>query len=890
MEPSFKDYFDKLTGSLDAIHADIRGHTAMLDDLAQWRPDLEKRVDQLAVAVAELQQARPAPTEEGQSAAARAPPPPTPPAPLRDHVGTSKSAEGDALGSIDHGIDVIPRGLAPAFASVATPANGQFPLISPSITSPYAHASQLLAGIGQAHPSIGFPQFTGENPRLWKTLCEQYFHMFGIQERYWVPMASLNFTGAASVWLQSVQKKLSELDWESFSSLLCTRFGRDRHRLLIRQFYSLTQKTTVAEYIEQFELIISHLSAYSESIHPYYYLTRFVEGLRADIRAVVLVQRPPDLDTACALALLQEEVADGVAQERVRTPPARQNTTDWAGRGNASTPMVLPPPPPQGRPPTPTTATDWRAIDANRAEGTKLKALREYRRARGLCFKCGERWGQEHTRPTSVQLHVVEELLELFSIDSPDGPPTPRREEQHTETAMAISRHALTGSSAPKAIRLHAWLQGREVLVLVDSGSSTSFLDACLASSLSGVVHLRRPCRVKVADGGELCCVSHIPKCCWTTQGQEFTTDMKILPLGAYDAIVGMDWLEEHSPMNVDWRGKHMLITTPQGPAHLQGHSDGVAPCSEINGLQLYSLQRQGALSQVIQLCQITEGDEIYAPTPDNIQAVIDQFSDVFGEPTELPPRRACDHRIPLMPGAQLVNLRPYRQKPEHKDEIEKQVREMLKAGIIQRSHSPFSSPVILVKKKDGTWPLCVDYRHLNAMTIVGKYPVPVIEELLDELHGAQWFSKLDLRAGYHQIRLADGEEFKTAFQTHSGHFEFKVLSFGLAGGPATFIEAVTDTLQPLLRECVLSFFDDILVFSKTLEAHAEHLRQVFTLLRRDQWKVKLSKCAFGQQRISYLGHVISAEGVATDPSKIKDVVAWPTPTNVKEVRDSSWV
>ncbi|XP_020184713.1 uncharacterized protein [Aegilops tauschii subsp. strangulata] len=674
MEPSFKDYFDKLTGSLDAIHADIRGHTAKLDDLAQWRPDLEKRVDQLAVAVAELQQARPAPTAEGQSAVARAPPPPTPPAPLRDHVGTSKSAEGDALGSIDHGIDVIPRGLAPAFVSVATPANGE--------------------------------------------------------------------------------------------------------------------KTTVAEYIEQFELIISHLSAYSESIHPYYYLTRFVEGFCADIRAVVLVQRPPDLDTACALALLQEEVADGVARERVRTPPARQNTTDWAGRGNASMPMVLPPPPPQGRPPTPTTATDRRAIDANRAEGTKLKALREYRCARGLCFKCGERWGQEHTCPTSVQLHVVEELLELFSIDSLDGRPTPRREEQHTETTMAISRHALTGSSAPKAIRLHAWLQGREVLVLVDSGSSTSFLDAGLASSLSGVVHLRRPCRVKVADGGELCCVSHIPKCYWTTQGQEFTTDMKILPLGAYDAIVGMDWLEEHSPMNVDWRGKHMLITTPQGPAHLQGHSDGVAPCSEINGLQLYSLQRQGALSQVIQLCQITEGDEIYAPTPDNIQAVIDQFSDVFGEPTELPPRRACDHRIPLMPGAQPVDLRPYRHKPEHKDEKEKQVREMLKAGIIQCSHSPFSSPVILVKKKDGTWRLCVDYRHLNAMTIVGKYPVPVIEELLDELHGA----------GYHQIRLADGEEFKTAFQTHSGHFEFKVLSFGLAGGPTTFIEAVTDTLQPLLR------------------------------------------------------------------------------------------
>lgn len=200
MDPSFKDYFDKLNGSLEAIHADIRSHTTKLDDLGQWCPDLEWCVDQLSAAVAELQQARPAPTVEEQVTVATAPPP-TSIVPLSDHVGTSKDVGGNALRSIDHGIDVAPRGLAPAFVSVATPTNGQFSCPSPSITSSYAQASQLLAGIRQAHPSIGFPQFTGENPRLWKTLCEQYFHMFGIQEKFWVPMASLNFAGTASVWL-----------------------------------------------------------------------------------------------------------------------------------------------------------------------------------------------------------------------------------------------------------------------------------------------------------------------------------------------------------------------------------------------------------------------------------------------------------------------------------------------------------------------------------------------------------------------------------------------------------------------------------------------------------------------------------------------------------------
>ena len=218
----------------------------------------------------------------------------------------------------------------------------------------------------------------GENPRLWKTLCEQYFQMFEIHEKFWVPMASLNFSGSASVWLQSVQRKLTEFDWESFSNLLCTRFGRDRHQLLIRQFYSLSQKSTVADCIEQFELLISHLSAYSESIHPYYYLTRFVEGLGPDIRAVVLVQRPPDLDMACALALLQEEVADGAARKRAHPSAVRTTAPDWSHLNGAGVPMALPPPPPQGRPPTTLTVADWRAVEASRADGTKLKALREY--------------------------------------------------------------------------------------------------------------------------------------------------------------------------------------------------------------------------------------------------------------------------------------------------------------------------------------------------------------------------------------------------------------------------------------------------------------------------------------------------------------------------------
>jgi hypothetical protein len=151
-----------------------------------------------------------------------------------------------------------------------------------------------------------------------------------------------------------------------------------------------------------------------------------------------------------------------------------------------------------------------------------------------------------------------------------------------------------------------------------------------------------------------------------------------------------------------------------------------------------------------------------------------------------------------------------------------------------------------------------VDFRHLNAITLKTKYPVPLIDDFLDELGQASWFTSLDLTAGYHQIRLKPGEAYKTAFQTHTGHYEFRVMAFGLTSAPAIFQMAMNTTLAPLLRKCVLVFFDDILIYSKSYEEHVMHVKQVLELLARDQWKVKLSKCSFAQRKITYLGHVIS--------------------------------
>nr|KYP54676.1 Retrovirus-related Pol polyprotein from transposon 17.6 [Cajanus cajan] len=209
----------------------------------------------------------------------------------------------------------------------------------------------------------------------------------------------------------------------------------------------------------------------------------------------------------------------------------------------------------------------------------------------------------------------------------------------------------------------------------------------------------------------------------------------------------------------------------------------------------------------------------------------------------------------------------------------------MLKAGIIQPSKSLFSSPIILVKKKDGSWRVCTDYRALNAITIKDSFPMPTVDELIDELFGASFFSKLDLRSGYHQVLLKPGDRHKTAFRTHHGHFEWLVMPFGLTNAPATFQALMNVIFKDILRKFVLVFFDDILIYSSSWNDHLYHLEVVLRLLQQHQLYARFSKCSFGVKEIEYLGHTLSSCGVAMDTSKIDSIRAWPQPTTLKQLR-----
>jgi hypothetical protein len=266
-------------------------------------------------------------------------------------------------------------------------------------------------------------------------------------------------------------------------------------------------------------------------------------------------------------------------------------------------------------------------------------------------------------------------------------------------------------------------------------------------------------------------------------------------------------------------------------------------------------------------------------------EALLASFGGLFAAPMGLLPKRAHDHCILLKPDALPVAVQPYHYPAAHKDELERQCNAMIDQGIVRRSDFPFSSPVLLVKKPNGSWRFCVDYRALNALTIKDVFPTPIVEQLLDELHGAKFFTKLDLRSGYHQVWMRPEDVHKTAFRTHDDLYEFLVMAFGLCNAPATFQTLMNDVLRPFLRRFVLVFFDDILIYSSMWVDHLRHLRAVLDELQRHQLFIKRSKCSFGAPSIAYLGHIISAAGVAMDPTKVAAIHDWPPPRSVRAVR-----
>jgi hypothetical protein len=387
-------------------------------------------------------------------------------------------------------------------------------------------------------------------------------------------------------------------------------------------------------------------------------------------------------------------------------------------------------------------------------------------------------------------------------------------------------------------------------LVLFDSGATLSFINKkfMLHSKLQ-MQTLPLPYHID-SPGGEIISKHFVDKVPILIEGATFQANLLILDKLGLDIILGMNWLEKH---------------------------DGVIKCGprtidllHPSGNRVLSLTKKEVCLYAMMGTEATVVENI---------PMICKYPDVFLEEIPgMPPDRDVEFVIELMPGTVPISKRPYRMPPNELNELKEQIKILLDKGFIRPSSSPWGCPALFVKKKDDSLRMCVDYRPLNELTVKNKYPLPRIGILFDQLSGACYFSKIDLRLGYHQIKIRKEDIPKMAFSTRYGLYEFTVMSFSLTNAPAYFMYLMNSIFMEELDVFVVIFIDDILIYLKIQEDHARHIHIVLQKLREHHLYAKFSKCEFWLEEVSFHGHILSKDDIAVDPSKVQDVLEWKQP------------
>ncbi|GJT14939.1 putative nucleotidyltransferase, ribonuclease H [Tanacetum coccineum] len=431
-------------------------------------------------------------------------------------------------------------------------------------------------------------------------------------------------------------------------------------------------------------------------------------------------------------------------------------------------------------------------------------------------------------------------------------------------------------------------LNNRYAYILFDTGADRSFVSTAFSSQIDITPStLDHYYDVELADGRIIGLNTILKGCTLNFLNHQFNINLMPVELGSFDAIIGMDWLAKHQAViacaekivRIPWKNKTLII---HGDGSTQGN------VTRLNIISCTKTQKYMERGFPIFLAHVNVKEVEDKSEKKRLEDVpiVQDFPEVFPEDLPgLPPTRQVEFQIDLVPGAAPVARAPYRLAPSEMNELSEQLKELSDKGFIRPSSSPWGAPVLFVKKKDGSFRMCIDYRELNKLTVKNRYPLPRIDDLFDQLQGSSVYSKIDLRSGYHQLRVREEDIPKTAFRTRYGHYEFQVMPFGLTNAPAVFMDLMNRVCKPYLDKFVIVFIDDILIYSKNKQEHEEHLKIILELLKKEELYAKFSKCEFWIPKVQFLGHVIDSEGIHVDPAKIESIKDWASPKSPTEIR-----
>lgn len=589
--------------------------------------------------------------------------------------------------------------------------------------------------------TLELPDYEGGNPDDWLFRVEQCFLQHHIPDSEKLEKVISCLTGAAVTWWRYSKEREAIYTWKDFQDKFKTRFRPSRGSSAVDHLLNIRQSRSVDEYRDIFEELIVELPHVTTDVLE----SAFLNGLRRTLKDQVVRFRPVNLTDIVEIArLIESQERDSLSyQVRSQLRPAQTtNQLPSTSRSNERAQSKRP----------------YEAhTDTNRASGSVHTNTGEVRNS-NPCTNCGDKWFPgHHCRQQKLKsLEVAEEEEQEGPSGEAGVEQDPTEDQEEEEGFVTLNLGSMSDlTKEEKSMKLRGYIGPANVVVLVDSGATSNFINERLSRAMGWPITQTRGFGVRVGEGRIIRSRGKCVDVPLEIQRIEITDDFLLFDLGELDAVLGFTWLANLGETRANWG--HLRLSWQIGDVWVTIHGDPEL-CRE--QVSLHSMKKvikqtkgEAYLLELSSLFEKQHQGSQRAPSKE-IQRILEQYQKVFSIPNTHPPARNREHAITLQEGTASINLRPYMYSFDQKNEIEKMVKEMMDAQIIKPSVSPYSSPVLLVKKKDGGWPFCVDYRALNQATVPDRYPILVIEELLDELGGAAVFSKLDLRSGYHQIRV----------------------------------------------------------------------------------------------------------------------------------------